>query len=138
MDLSWVKDVERQLRVLAQRTAHLPTRVRGGGSGGGGGGAAASILTTAPAYDELIDPEDTPAIFAKVTDGPQKGQLYKASINESDELYWECIDEHYEADTKAGLANNTFVQAFAVGRVGEIYYRRNEAGNGWIAMNEFE
>jgi hypothetical protein len=37
MDLSWKKDVERTLRMLEQRTADLPTRLRGGGSGGGAG-----------------------------------------------------------------------------------------------------
>lgn len=86
MDLPWVKDVERQLRTLMQRTAHLPTRVRGGGSGGGG--TADGII----GYDVLL--------IADLPEEPDMPRKCFAWVNENNGLYmrnpanngWVCLN----------------------------------------------
>lgn len=84
MDLSWVKDVERQLRVLAQRTAHLPTRVRGGGGGSGGG------LEYYEEPSEASLPNDSSVgskAFARTSDDPPGGFFVRNETNDG----WFCL-----------------------------------------------
>lgn len=131
--LEWRREVDRALKQLRQRTAKLTLRPSSSAGGGGGGGSG---WIGAASYDLL----PTPALktIAYISAGPQKGQIYKLGYDLEGTAFWKCIDETYEATTKAGLTNNEYVQQFAVGRVGSIYYRRNEANNGWEAQNEFE
>lgn len=104
--------------------------------GGGGGGNA--FWVTGDSYPELPDVNEQEATtMAKVLDGPQKDQIYK--VGEIDGTpAWVCVSEYYEAASKGALTNNAYVQRFAVGRVGDIYYRRNTPNNGWFAMNVCE
>jgi len=141
-DLQRIKDIERELRDLRQRTAHMPTRVRGGGSGGGSGAGWVEAIS----YDALPDvsgPESEPGEvgytkMAKITAGPQEGQIYKIRNG-----IWECVGERYEANSKAELTNNEYVQRAAIGIVvaGDdegMFCIRGYDGSGWVAINVLE
>lgn len=137
MDLSWKKDVERTLRMLEQRTADLPTRLRGGGSGGGTGTTQA-FWYEEESYPELPDASTVArTAMARVTAGVQAEQIYK--VNEEQGI-WESIHETYEGESGATLPENEYIQQHAVARInseddedGDIYVR-NAANDGWIRI----
>lgn len=135
-DLEWRRGVDRTIRMLIQRTAKKPVRLSNspGGSGGGGGN-----WVEATTVGGLPDPNPlTKTTQGRVTEGPQRDQIYKIKYNATTELYdWECVSETYEADTEAALENGGVIGKFAVGRVGDIYYRRNDGNTGWEAQNKW-
>lgn len=135
-----IADLSKRIGKCEAGMPKLPTRFE---SAMGGGGSSSDETTgswiEAESYPEL-DPASSVSKFtmARITTGDQIDQIYKVATNADDELYWKCIDETYDADSKAELVNNSYVQKFAVGRVGSIYYRRNDGNAEWEALNEFE
>lgn len=88
MDLSWKKDVEQTLRMLEQRTADLPTRLRGGGSGGGGG-PSDPIWVRAQSKAQLPDASAvTNTKLGRITEGAFAGAV---AIVNPDEDGWNLI-----------------------------------------------
>ena len=133
-----LRDLMSRVSKMEMQVAKLPTRI-GSAIGGSGSGSGSGGWITAATYPLLPSPSSySITTQAYIYTGDQNGQTYKIATNSDDELYWKCVDETYEADTKAGLVNNEYVQVFALGRVGSIYYRRNSDNTDWEAQNEFE
>ena len=136
-----VEDLRKRLDWMEAQVAKLPSRLSQNVGGGGSGASSENAATwvEAESYPALVGADTVDlTTFARVTAGDQKDQIYKVATNADDELYWKCIDENYEADSKAELVNNAYVQVFALGRVDSIYYRRNASNTDWEAQNEFE
>lgn len=141
-----IRDLMSRISRVEQQVSKLPSRISSAVGGSGSGGTSKSeIWVEADSYPELPDPEpENITLLGRVIAGDQIDQIYKiATVEPEDEeddptLIWSCISEQYEAASKAELVNNSYVQKFAVGRVGSIYYRRNSSNTGWEALNEFE
>lgn len=76
MNLQWMKDVDQQLRELAQRTRHLGARERGGSGGGGMVVYKRSSAAALPASAEAH-------ALGFITEGAEAGAWYERNSDNS-------------------------------------------------------